>query len=156
NLKQISLAAHDYDSANGHLPPGSNVSPNAQSNGWEMSPPVSGPYTSCLAYLLPYVEQDAVYQDLWNWVSDHNLPPGSMSRQGTTAGAWAYWTSPYDYTVGGSPVNGTGFYHGKQGVGVGGPDAHIKTFECPSDNPYASLTAYPNGGPIDAYFAFQG
>jgi prepilin-type N-terminal cleavage/methylation domain-containing protein len=160
NLKQISLAAHDYDSANGHLPPGENVSPNAPGNNFTFGPPVAGPYTGVLAYLLPYVEQDAVYQDLWNWVSDQNLPPGSLFRQNTTAGAWAYWTSPNDSTVFpgtyGVNFNGTGYYHGRQGVGVGGPDAHIKTFECPSQDLYSPTVAYPNGGPADAFWTYGG
>jgi prepilin-type N-terminal cleavage/methylation domain-containing protein/prepilin-type processing-associated H-X9-DG protein len=58
NLKQIGLAAHNYASANGMLPPG-------------LSGPIKsglgndGPDGTCvgvLVYLLPYMEQDAVYQ----------------------------------------------------------------------------------------------
>src|SRR5437879_4243775 len=70
NLKQIGLAAMNYESANGHLPPGANVSPNCQQTyadgpaGWWVPPPLSGPYTGVLAYLLPYVEQDNVYNPL--------------------------------------------------------------------------------------------
>jgi prepilin-type N-terminal cleavage/methylation domain-containing protein len=60
NLKQIALAAHNYHSANGILPPGHvgkaiHGNPPAFPNG-------SGCYLGVLAYLLPYVEQDAVYQ----------------------------------------------------------------------------------------------
>jgi prepilin-type N-terminal cleavage/methylation domain-containing protein len=158
NLKQISLAAHNYDSANNHLPPGSNVNPNSPGNNYTFGPPEAGPYTGVLAYLLPYVEQDNVYQGLYNWVSDQNLPPGSLFTlnlpAGQAAGAWAYWTSPHDYQSGANPVNGTGFYHGVDGIS--GPDAHIKTFECPADNPYGPLATYPNGGPIDAYWCYQG
>ena len=145
NLKQISLAAHDYDSAVGHLPPGSNLSPNSPTyylNGipWTNGQPAAGPYTSCLAYLLPYMEQDNVYKYLWNWQSDQNLPPGSLFLQNTTAGAWAYWTSPKS-----TDGNGTGYYHP-------GADAHIKSFECPSDNPYTGVT----GGIIDSYYTYGG
>jgi hypothetical protein len=163
NLKQISLAAHNYDSAIGHLPPGSNVSPNAVNANpqYVFGPPEAGPYTSVLAYLLPYVEQDNVYRGLYNWVWDPSLPattqqPGSLFQLNTTAGAWAYNTPVYDFNGGVPPqfVNGTGFYHGPDGIS--GPDAHIKTFECPADNPYGPLKVYPNGGPIDAYWCYQG
>jgi len=57
NLKQIALAAHNYESAYGYLPPG---------NDFEM--------TGALVLLLPYLEQQAVYAN-WSflpWVS-----PGS-------------------------------------------------------------------------------
>jgi prepilin-type N-terminal cleavage/methylation domain-containing protein len=154
NLKQISLAAHDYDSAVGHLPPGSNLSPNTPTyvvpgvGAWTVSQPAAGPYTSCLAYLLPYIEQDNVYKQLWAWQSDQNLPNGSLFLQGTTAGAWAYWTSPHS-----TDGNYTGYYHGTDGRS--GPDAHIKSFECPSDNPYVGISP-SNGGPIDAYFTYGG
>ncbi|MBN9122657.1 MAG: DUF1559 domain-containing protein [Planctomycetes bacterium] len=46
NLKQIGLALHNYESANGKFPPGG----------------VSGSYAGPLAFLLPYFEQDAVAQ----------------------------------------------------------------------------------------------
>ena len=64
NLKQIGLACHAYASANGYLPPGVlgdgiNVLTNATD---------SGPYVGCLAFILPYVEQQAVYSQLQvNW-----------------------------------------------------------------------------------------
>jgi prepilin-type N-terminal cleavage/methylation domain-containing protein/prepilin-type processing-associated H-X9-DG protein len=46
NLKQIALAAHNYQSANGYLPPGADVQE-----------------VGCLVYLLPYMEQDARFQN---------------------------------------------------------------------------------------------
>jgi prepilin-type processing-associated H-X9-DG protein len=48
NLKQLGLAAQNYDATYGYLPPGLN----------------SRTYVSCLAYLLPYIEQDNVYRQL--------------------------------------------------------------------------------------------
>ncbi len=58
NLKQIALAAHTYESEHGYFPPGLNVSPNSVDPNpqWNWPQPWSGPYTGCLAYLLPYVE----------------------------------------------------------------------------------------------------
>jgi hypothetical protein len=165
NHKQISLAAHNYDSAIGHLPPGENVSPYSRDTNpqYVFDPPVAGPYTGVLAYLLPYVEQDNVYRGLYEWVWDPKAPGGvttqmngSLFQLNTTAGAWAYNTPPYDFQGGVPPqfVNGTGYYHGKDGLS--GPDAHIKTFECPADNLYGPLPTYPVGGPADAYFFYQG
>ena len=64
NLKQIGLACHNFDAANGYLPPGVlGDGPNVQTNSAD-----SGPYVGCLAFILPYVEQQAVYSQLQvNW-----------------------------------------------------------------------------------------
>jgi prepilin-type N-terminal cleavage/methylation domain-containing protein len=56
NLKQIVLASHNYEDAYGVLPPG-NVS---QGNGFSWSSPDVG----CLAFLLPFIEQSAIYNQL--------------------------------------------------------------------------------------------
>jgi len=50
NLHQIAIAAANYESANGYLPPGA-----AYGNG-------SGSFLGTLPYLLPYVEQDPVFK----------------------------------------------------------------------------------------------
>jgi prepilin-type N-terminal cleavage/methylation domain-containing protein/prepilin-type processing-associated H-X9-DG protein len=59
NLKQIGLAAHNYESANGKFPPG------------YLGPPRPHPYsfdfgtfqwTGTLTFILPYMEQDNVYK----------------------------------------------------------------------------------------------
>lgn len=69
NLKQLALAAHNYESANGVLPPGFNGSS----------------YCGTLAYLLPYIEQDAIA----------NLIPQPMLSPNNTAGVWwgGAWTA---------------------------------------------------------------
>jgi prepilin-type N-terminal cleavage/methylation domain-containing protein/prepilin-type processing-associated H-X9-DG protein len=46
NLKQIALAAHNYQSAKGYLPPGADVQE-----------------VGCMVYQLPYMEQDAHFQN---------------------------------------------------------------------------------------------
>src|SRR5262249_25748119 len=63
NLKQIALAALNYEATYGYFPPGLNVSPNSRdpNPSYNFPPPFAGPYAGCLAYLLPYVEQDNVY-----------------------------------------------------------------------------------------------
>jgi prepilin-type N-terminal cleavage/methylation domain-containing protein len=64
NLKQIGLGCHSYAAANGYLPPGVlGDGGNGLTN-----PADSGPYVGCLAFILPYVEQQAVYSQLQvNW-----------------------------------------------------------------------------------------
>jgi len=59
NMKQICLASHNFDSANGVLPPGIVSGLNAN-GGFTFSAPNIGP----LVFLLPYCEQDAIYRQL--------------------------------------------------------------------------------------------
>jgi prepilin-type N-terminal cleavage/methylation domain-containing protein/prepilin-type processing-associated H-X9-DG protein len=107
NLKQIGLAAHNFESANNRLPPGElgdkpgnqavdptwlNYSP---STFWTF------PHHGVLALLLPYLEQDNIYKQ---------MEPVSLTP-GIPATAW--WDRPNTWTA--------SFYR-------------IKTFECPSDN----------------------
>ena len=63
NMKQIALAALNFEGVYRQFPPGINLSPNSvdPNPGWNTPPPAAGPYTGCLAYLLPYVEQMNVY-----------------------------------------------------------------------------------------------
>src|SRR5260221_10479432 len=69
NLHQIALAAHNYHSTLGHLPPGVCISPNSNTvatnpgASW-FAPPYSGPFTGCLVFLLPYMEQDNLYKQI--------------------------------------------------------------------------------------------
>jgi prepilin-type N-terminal cleavage/methylation domain-containing protein len=68
NLKQINLAAMNYESANGWLPPGSQ----------------STSYVGAMAYLLPYIEQDNIYQQ---------IPQNLLVLGNTTCGPW--WTTAW-------------------------------------------------------------
>jgi prepilin-type N-terminal cleavage/methylation domain-containing protein len=58
NLKQVSLAAANYDSTYGQLPPGLIGPPLAGAFTW------TAPHVGCMALLLPYVEQDNLYRQL--------------------------------------------------------------------------------------------
>src|SRR5213082_760768 len=55
NLKQIALAALNYESTYKVLPPGILTSPNSVNAdpAYNIPPPLAGPYTGVLAYLLP-------------------------------------------------------------------------------------------------------
>jgi prepilin-type N-terminal cleavage/methylation domain-containing protein/prepilin-type processing-associated H-X9-DG protein len=148
NLHQIGLAAHNYHDQLGTLPPGVNLSPNAVNANpqYVNSPPLAGPYTGSLAYLLPFVEQDNIYKVLQADLGNaQGLPAGELFRLNTRRGAWAYNTPPFDFnTPGSGSANGTGYLHVI--------DAHVKSYECPADNLYGPLQT----GVIDAYYTTSG
>jgi prepilin-type N-terminal cleavage/methylation domain-containing protein/prepilin-type processing-associated H-X9-DG protein len=146
NLHQIGLAAMNFESTYGYLPPGINVSPNSQSgngNAYVIGPPYAGPYTGILVYLLPYMEQSPAF---------NQIPPDAFIP-GTTRGAWAYSTAPYDFQV--NP--NAGWWPSNNGTGIApwAQNVKIKSYECPSDNVYENLST-ANGGPIDAYWVEGG
>jgi prepilin-type N-terminal cleavage/methylation domain-containing protein len=67
NLKQIGLAAQDYASANnGRLPPGYLGTMNQAPNG-------NAQFVGCLAHLLPYLEANAVYNEMMSGVPTNYL-----------------------------------------------------------------------------------
>jgi len=136
NLHQINLASHNYHDSFQCLPPGINVSPNSVNVNpqYVSAPPYAGPYIGVLVYLLPFMEQSPLYSQ---------INPAYFPYT-TTLGAWAYNTPPFDFQSGvpSGQTNGTGI----------APWANnkVKSYECPSDNLYVQLGAYPNGGPVDA------
>jgi prepilin-type N-terminal cleavage/methylation domain-containing protein/prepilin-type processing-associated H-X9-DG protein len=137
NIKQIALAAANYESAYHMFPPGMNISPNSPGTPHTYGPPLAGPYTGCLAYLLPFIEQQNVYNQI----------PLNMFQFNTTALAWAYG---YPGANGYSPVNGTAVLDAPNG----GPYAQVKSYVCPAAVPIAQ-TSPPSGGIIDAYWTQQ-
>jgi prepilin-type N-terminal cleavage/methylation domain-containing protein len=115
NLKQVTLAAMNFESTYGNLPPGGMDSPNAVTLGYTIGPPDAGPYTGTLAFLLPYMEQSNVYSQLI-------LAYPNLFVYNGTQGAWAYSYGP-PFT---SDGNQTGY-----------PvicNTTIKSYLCPSDN----------------------
>ncbi|HEY7428644.1 MAG TPA: DUF1559 domain-containing protein [Gemmataceae bacterium] len=122
NLKQIALAAQHYHDTEGTFPTGLNVSPNSQDPNpqYNYPSPYQGPYAGALAYLLPYIEQGNVYQQI----------PQTLFLRNTTAPAWAYGSGPFDFqdpSVLPSQWNGTGAGYPKA------LNTTIKTYLCPSD-----------------------
>jgi prepilin-type N-terminal cleavage/methylation domain-containing protein/prepilin-type processing-associated H-X9-DG protein len=157
NLKQIALAALNYESTYKILPPGGLVSPNSKDTnaGNVSSPPYAGPYTGCLAFLLPYVEQQNVYNMLYTspfgtsaGVGNTGAAGGGLFKFNTTAGAWAYNNGP--------PFSSDGNMTSNFSTnGVQACNTQIQTFVCPSDNAQdAPLSG--SGGPVDAYWCESG
>jgi prepilin-type N-terminal cleavage/methylation domain-containing protein/prepilin-type processing-associated H-X9-DG protein len=63
NLKQLGLAAHNFEDANGHLPPGElGPIPNKQYGTFDN--PAVFQSVGCLPFLLPYLELDNIYRQL--------------------------------------------------------------------------------------------
>jgi len=132
NLKQLNLAAQNYENQWLTLPPGMCISPksNVVNPGYVDSKPFAGPYMGVLCYLLPYVEQTGIY---------NQIPPDNFNPN-TVLPAWAYGYAPFS-------TDGN-----KTGVAPWADNAHqgtrIKIFECPSDNLYVTVT----GGVWDLEF----
>ena len=114
NLHQIGLAAHNYENTNGVLPPGwlGTPAPNYEApgalGGWGNSQCIG-----VLAYLLPYVEQDTLYQQMIS-----GLPVGYMQSTNLFPGWWNYgsaWTAA---------------------------QTQIKNFLCPADDPFVRQNVF--------------
>jgi prepilin-type N-terminal cleavage/methylation domain-containing protein len=86
HLKQISLAAHNYESALGVLPPG------------VVGPPIGTAFTfgashvGTLAFLLPYVEQDNVYKQIVTDTTQPGYVVWQNDPQGVALTGW--WNNP--------------------------------------------------------------
>jgi len=142
NLKQIALAAHNYESAYQILPPGI---VGCQQNG---GTPVPGfPNHGALSFLLPYVEQEPLYKQLIVY------PGGDYVTWGNTVGSQSvgpcvftndpqapqYWPA----TNGVPPGNADWVNSPDLGTKLGNrslAQAKISIFTCPSDDPYSNVS----------------
>src|SRR5262249_16605029 len=113
------------------------VDPTAPS-GWWFGPPSQGPYTGVLAFLLPFIEQGTIYNQLDRRLFDLN----------TNYGAWAYGPGPWDTSDPTVTAAGPNNYPGPSPAVC---NTHIKTYECPMDSPYQTISP-SNGGVWDALF----
>jgi len=102
NMKQIVLAAHNYQSANGYLPAGADRS-----------------YTGPLVYLLPYVEQDNLFRQ---FTIQNPMPPSPQPG----IKAW------FDTTLNNRPAAGADPNVPPPGKTCYPALQDVKAFECPS------------------------
>jgi prepilin-type N-terminal cleavage/methylation domain-containing protein len=134
NLKQIALAALSYESSYGRLPPGTvnNDVSNGQEVGYDSAYADSPTCLGTLAFILPFVEQGNIYNQMV--AADANMffcpPPQSP------AAANVWWG--YGYAA------GNGYW------------AIIKSYQCPADNlqtltvdSWAVMDSWVSGSTID-------
>ncbi|HQR07980.1 MAG TPA: DUF1559 domain-containing protein [Gemmatales bacterium] len=116
NLRQLGIAAHNYHNDYNKLPSGYYGAMRSHAPVDDIDPD-RGPWIGCLTVLLPYLEQDGVYKQLystpstWPTVSGTAAPPLTINLGTENA---AYWTAP------GNLQPGTG-------------QMRFKIFQCPSD-----------------------
>ena len=127
NLKQIALGAHNYEGANGYLPPGFlGAMPTDAPYGTDTQMSAIGyncQIIGVLVHLLPYVEQDALYRNM---------------MAGAPAGDYLSPAKRYpDFS------NYNSFWNNRT--------AKVKTFLCPSDvNQDANWDCTLNGAQVNA------
>ncbi len=109
NLKQLGLAALNYEAVAGVLPPGYNGLAVDRNNGETGYSSLNWPGTSTLVYLLPYLEQGNIFQQM----------PASLTA---TPQPLPYAQASVWYLPGNDP-------------GFAVAQTTIKTFLCPSDPP---------------------
>ena len=120
NLKQLGVAAHNFQSSYNVLPPGSLGAPpgiqaydpsglSYDQSFWNY------PHVGVLALLLPYIEQDNLYRQFASNYNGHvlSLLPGTPDANWWTVGT--AWNASF---------------------------SRVKTYECPSDSPTASNTIF--------------
>jgi prepilin-type processing-associated H-X9-DG protein len=130
NLKQIALAANSYNAANGRLPPGyaahtqliTTFRITEPGPPWQGTP--SAPWFGCLVYLLPYLEQDALFRQIKGSM-DVNKPVGP-----------AYWSSDDEPLM-----------YAKIGTFICPSDDPYAVFDNPSGYIWATVFTYNQGGP---------
>jgi prepilin-type N-terminal cleavage/methylation domain-containing protein/prepilin-type processing-associated H-X9-DG protein len=87
NLKQLGLAAHNFEGVNGKFPPGVNLlgtTAVGTSKGVSASPPYPGVEESLFEFLLPFVEQDPLYRQFNGFTQNQYAYAGSPTAPAAT------------------------------------------------------------------------
>src|SRR5262245_28858579 len=123
NLKQISLAAHNYESAYGFLPRG------IVGGQLTEAPNANYPNNGVLSFLLPYVEQENIFKQLQQYMGGPLMFNGGVVFVNDPQGP-NYWPAT------GIPVN-QGWWNNATNVALA--QAKVPIYVCPSDDPYANV-----------------
>jgi prepilin-type N-terminal cleavage/methylation domain-containing protein len=110
NLKQLGLAAHNYESAHKHFPPGSIDGYDRNIDSWPANHLQVNSYIGHLMFLMPYVEQSA-WGDVW---SAAKVLSADAPRIASNRYNWWYTTNAPDL------------------MGA------FQVFQCPSDDVYSA------------------
>jgi prepilin-type N-terminal cleavage/methylation domain-containing protein/prepilin-type processing-associated H-X9-DG protein len=154
NLHQIAIAAANYESTYQHFPPGVCIDANAPGLATTFGPPFAGPYTGVLAYIMPFMEQQAAYNLSITQVDDQGLPGLTLYQPNANPGhnAWAY-----SYLTGATLTDGNG-----TGYAFLAAQTKVKNYICPSSATDASAPLAYTGastgglGYIDAFWMDAG
>jgi prepilin-type N-terminal cleavage/methylation domain-containing protein/prepilin-type processing-associated H-X9-DG protein len=137
NLKQLGTAVHNFHGTYGTMPCYFGVYPPSGGYEYAGSPPENKtkPYGGWFLHLLPFVEQDALYQMIANEIksSGWNHDYYDVANPGTAGGTTTQQYNGHSYTT----VQYTGGnYQGYHAHGIWIDGAHQATFkllQCPSD-----------------------
>jgi len=147
NLKQLGLAAHNYENAYGKLPPSVIVelgaAPGSPGNAGYPYPGIS--HSWCVS-LLPYIEQDNLFRQYdmkFPWLSSPTLVPGTPDNQAVLRNPVKTFICPS--APGGIGRKATGTY--KFGVTFPFTDLAVTDYATCSSINAGSITffGYPNG-----------
>jgi len=118
NLKQLALAAHQFQGIHGRFPPGylgpkpQGIGPPSQWGGWG-----GRQWTSSLVFILPFMELNPLYRQLDEDLIRHgNISLTDLDQEGNP-----YWMRPAAWDL---------------------AQSRITTFVCPSDSPYSSVDTF--------------
>jgi prepilin-type N-terminal cleavage/methylation domain-containing protein/prepilin-type processing-associated H-X9-DG protein len=140
NLKQVALACHGFEHANGFLPPGVNV-PIGPANGMLFpsnivyttgkvgQPPFPGQFGSWLMYILPHVEQDNLRKNIDFAGNQYVNCNGPNSVGAQVVKSFLCPSDPLPSTVSTYPHEGVTYYFGMNSyLGNGGTRSFFVDF----------------------------
>jgi prepilin-type N-terminal cleavage/methylation domain-containing protein len=143
NIKQIALAVNTYNTAYKSLPPYFGYGGGWNHNSGAPTSTGHGVYGGYLVHLLPYLEQEPMYQDIVDSIASAGRPTGgginptttgtptTTSVTTTTVVNGISYTSTGNSTTGTSTTYGSYVWPGIYAPGVS--DAHFPWGRCPSD-----------------------
>jgi prepilin-type processing-associated H-X9-DG protein len=143
NLKQLGIAVHHYHDVNRAMPPYFGVANNPPYYWWPAQN-TTRVYGGWFAHLLPYVEQQNVYELVYDDIqaSGYNHDYYDVSNIGTPGGVVTVQYNGHTYTY--TQYNG-GNYSGYHPHGIWISPVHQATYEvlhCPADPTYTDGTVY--------------